>query len=92
MKVETTVVGATIPDIAAAAKRVEAAGYDSVVTPEAGHDPFLPLMTIAEHTRNCASAPASRSRSRAARSSRRRSPGTCSGSRAGASCWAWARR
>ena len=50
MKVETTVVAPTIPAIAEAAKRIEAAGYDSVVTPEAGHDPFLPLMTIAEHT------------------------------------------
>jgi probable F420-dependent oxidoreductase len=50
MKVETTIVAPTIPAIAEAAKRIEAAGYDSVVTPEAGHDPFLPLMTIAEHT------------------------------------------
>ncbi|MFQ5516556.1 MAG: LLM class flavin-dependent oxidoreductase, partial [Acidimicrobiia bacterium] len=32
------------------ARKLEAAGYDSVITPEAGHDPFLPLMTIAEHT------------------------------------------
>ena len=50
MRVETTIVAPTIPAIAEAAKRVESAGYDSVVTPEAGHDPFLPLMTIAEHT------------------------------------------
>src|SRR5512145_2475737 len=50
MKVETTIVAPTIPAIAEAAKRIEAAGYHSVVTPEAGHDPFLPLMTIAEHT------------------------------------------
>jgi probable F420-dependent oxidoreductase len=50
MKVETTIVAPTIPAIAEAARRLEDAGYDSVVTPEAGHDPFLPLMTIAEHT------------------------------------------
>jgi len=50
MKVETTIVAPTITAISEAARRLEAAGYDSVVTPEAGHDPFLPLMTIAEHT------------------------------------------
>lgn len=50
MKVETTIVAPTIPAIAEAARRLEDAGYDSVVTPEAGHDPFLPLMIIAEHT------------------------------------------
>jgi len=32
------------------ARRLEEIGYDSVITPEAGHDPFLPLMIIAEHT------------------------------------------
>jgi probable F420-dependent oxidoreductase len=50
MKVETTIVAPTIPTIAESARRLEDAGYDSVVTPEAGHDPFLPLMVIAEHT------------------------------------------
>jgi probable F420-dependent oxidoreductase len=50
MRVETTIVAPTIPAMAEAARRVEDAGYDSVVTPEAGHDPFLPLMVIAEHT------------------------------------------
>ncbi len=50
MKVETAIVAPTIRDYAEQAKRIEDAGYDSVITPEAGHDPFLPLMVIAEHT------------------------------------------
>jgi probable F420-dependent oxidoreductase len=29
---------------------LEAAGYDTILVPEAGHDPFLPIMTLAEHT------------------------------------------
>lgn len=41
----------TIADIAAAAKKTEALGFDGVCTPEAGHDPFLPLTIAAEHTR-----------------------------------------
>jgi probable F420-dependent oxidoreductase len=52
LRIETTVVAPTIPAIAEAARRLEDAGYDSVVTAEAGHDPFLPLMTIAEHTQS----------------------------------------
>lgn len=39
-----------IRDVAEAATRVERLGFDGVFTPEAGHDPFLPLMTAAEHT------------------------------------------
>src|SRR3990172_11561556 len=50
MKVETALVAPTIEAIGEAARRIEDAGYDSVITPEAGHDPFLPLMIIAEHT------------------------------------------
>lgn len=41
------------PDVAfmaAAAKRIEDAGYDGVWCPETGHDPFLPLAIAAEHT------------------------------------------
>ena len=37
--------------IAGAARRIEELGFDGVTTPEAGHDPFLPLMIAAEHTR-----------------------------------------
>jgi alkanesulfonate monooxygenase SsuD/methylene tetrahydromethanopterin reductase-like flavin-dependent oxidoreductase (luciferase family) len=51
MKVETALVAPSIDDVADAARRIESAGYDSVITPEAGHDPFLPLMIIAEHTK-----------------------------------------
>ena len=51
MKIETALVAPTIDSIGDAARRIEDAGYDSVITPEAGHDPFLPLMIIAEHTR-----------------------------------------
>ena len=50
MRVESAVVASTIAEYASAAKRLEDAGYDAVMVPEAGHDPFLPLMTIAEHT------------------------------------------
>lgn len=50
MRIETALVAPTIQAYAEQAKRIEEAGYDSVITPEAGHDPFLPLMTIAEHT------------------------------------------
>jgi len=51
MKIETALVAPTIDAIGDAARRIEDAGYDSVITPEAGHDPFLPLMIIAEHTK-----------------------------------------
>ncbi len=37
--------------IAAAGERAERLGFDVVNTPEAGHDPFLPLPIVAEHTR-----------------------------------------
>ncbi|MBW2268684.1 MAG: TIGR03617 family F420-dependent LLM class oxidoreductase [Deltaproteobacteria bacterium] len=39
-----------IAGIAAAARRCEELGYDGVTAPEAGHDPFLPLVIAAEHT------------------------------------------
>lgn len=42
----------TIADVADAARRTEALGFDGVCAPEAGHDPFLPLMIAAEHTKN----------------------------------------
>ncbi len=50
MKVESAIVATSIAGLAEHARRLEQAGYDSVITPEAGHDPFLPLMIIAEHT------------------------------------------
>ncbi len=51
MKIETALVAPDITSYGEAARRIEDAGYDSVITPEAGHDPFLPLMIVAEHTR-----------------------------------------
>jgi probable F420-dependent oxidoreductase len=50
MRLETAVVAPTIEALADYARSVEEMGYDSIVTPEAGHDPFLPLMVVAEHT------------------------------------------
>lgn len=47
----TGVVKTSLADVAAAARSVEALGFDGAFTPEAGHDPFLPLMVAAEHTR-----------------------------------------
>jgi len=33
------------------ARRIEELGFDGATAPEAGHDPFLPLMIAAEHTK-----------------------------------------
>jgi len=41
---------ATIAAIAEEARRIEALGFDGICAPEAGHDPFLPLVVAAEHT------------------------------------------
>jgi len=43
-----------IAAIAAAARRCEELGFDGLTAPEAGHDPFLPLIVAAEHTRRIA--------------------------------------
>ena len=51
MKIETAIVAPDIATYAEQARSLEAISYDAVVCPEAGHDPFLPLMTIAEHSR-----------------------------------------
>jgi probable F420-dependent oxidoreductase len=40
----------SVKKIADAARRVEALGFDCATTPEAGHDPYLPLAIAAEHT------------------------------------------
>ena len=44
--------GLSVEAIAAAAREVEDLGFDVATVPEAGHDPYLPLAIIAEHTRN----------------------------------------
>ncbi|MFN7950919.1 MAG: TIGR03617 family F420-dependent LLM class oxidoreductase [bacterium] len=41
----------SVASIVADARRAEAAGFDGVTVPEGGHDPFLPLVLAAEHTR-----------------------------------------
>ena len=50
MRLETAVMVPTIKELADYGKRMEEMGYDSIVTPEAGRDPFLPLAILAEHT------------------------------------------
>ncbi|MBW2377623.1 MAG: LLM class flavin-dependent oxidoreductase, partial [Deltaproteobacteria bacterium] len=40
--------------IAAAARLCEELGFDGLTAPEAGHDPFLPLIVAAEHTQHIA--------------------------------------
>ena len=49
MKVETGV-SLELDKSAADAKRAEELGYDGVVTPETGRDPFFPLVIAGEHT------------------------------------------
>ncbi len=51
MRIETGLTGRTFAEIAQSAQRAEALGFDGVVTPETGHDPFFPLLIAAEHTR-----------------------------------------
>jgi probable F420-dependent oxidoreductase len=43
-------VGFDLSRVAEEARRAETLGYDGVVTAEAGHDPFLPLLVAAQHT------------------------------------------
>ncbi len=49
MKVETMAT-LDLSRTAEDAKRAEALGYDGLLTPETGHDPFLPLLIAGEHT------------------------------------------
>ncbi len=49
MKVDTGL-PADLSQVPAAAQRAEALGYDGVITPETGHDPFLAHVLAAEHT------------------------------------------
>ncbi len=59
MQVETALQGAfetggpvlsRLEQLAAAARKIEALGFDGATTPEVGHDPFLPFVIGAEHT------------------------------------------
>ncbi len=49
MKVDA-ILPVDLTQTAEAAERIEALGYDGAVTPETGHDPFLPHVLAAEHT------------------------------------------
>jgi probable F420-dependent oxidoreductase len=51
VKVETFVPIGNLRDVPAPARAAEELGYDGVIVPETGHDPFLPLALAAEHTR-----------------------------------------
>lgn len=52
MKIEATVTAPeSIEELAAHARELDALGYDSLLVPEAGHDPYLSQMIFAEHTR-----------------------------------------
>ncbi len=51
MRVDAMLAGTGIDELAAEARGREAAGYDGLWSVEAAHDPFLPLMVVAEHTR-----------------------------------------
>lgn len=64
MRVETVLLGPTsrqysgvgqsspgVASLVVESRELEALGFDSLSAPEAGHDPFLPLMVAAEHTR-----------------------------------------
>jgi probable F420-dependent oxidoreductase len=46
--------GLSVAKVAKSARRMESLGFDCVTTPEAGHDPFLPLAIAAEHTEKIA--------------------------------------
>ncbi|HLU59083.1 MAG TPA: TIGR03617 family F420-dependent LLM class oxidoreductase [Pseudonocardia sp.] len=50
MKVDALLKGAGLAELAAEAKEQEAAGFDGLWSHEGPHDPFLPLMPVAEHT------------------------------------------
>jgi probable F420-dependent oxidoreductase len=50
MRVDAMLQGTGIGELAAEAREREAARYDGLWTVETAHDPFLPLMPVAEHT------------------------------------------
>lgn len=50
VKVDAMLQGTGLAELAAEAREREAAGYDGLWSFEAAHDPFLPLIPVAEHT------------------------------------------
>ena len=51
MKLDTGILVAALQDAPAAAKAAEEMGFDALWTAETSHDPFLPLVLAAEHTK-----------------------------------------
>jgi len=52
MRIEATITAPpTIEALAQHARELDELGYDTILVPEAGHDPYLPQMILAEHTR-----------------------------------------
>ncbi len=49
-RIDTVMGVPTIEGMAAAAARAEELGFDGLMTAEASHEPFLPLMVAAEHS------------------------------------------
>ena len=50
MKVDGTLVGVDLTEVGDRARELEDAGYDGAFTFEGPHDPFLPLVSAAQHT------------------------------------------
>jgi probable F420-dependent oxidoreductase len=51
VKVDAPLVAAALDEVPGAARAIEGAGFDGAYTFEGPHDPFLPLLLAAEHTR-----------------------------------------
>ena len=51
MKLDTGLLSASLHDVPATAKAAEEMGFDALWTAETNHDPFLPLVLAAEHTK-----------------------------------------
>ncbi len=51
MKIDTNLATANLADVPRVARAAEDLGFDGVWTTEAGHDPFIPAVLAAEHTR-----------------------------------------
>ncbi len=54
MKFDATIIPASLKDVPALARAVEALGFDGLWTAETAHNPFLPLALAAEHTHRIA--------------------------------------
>ena len=52
MKIDAGLMTADLASVPENAKRLEAQGYDGIVTAETSHDPFFPLLLAAEHTQH----------------------------------------